>query len=270
MTDPEDSKPKPKVVAIIPCLNTGLTIDDIVSTAREYVDQVIVVDDGSLDGTAEKAIAAGATLLRHEGNLGKGAAMKTAAQAVNGEIIVFMDGDGQHDPADIPNVIDPIINHGYDFVIGSRHMRGSKATSPVFKRRFANRLASLAISIITGVILPLISVLKNNTDRSGLGNRNHNVNARNTKPATITLVSDCTSGFRAIRREYWLNLNLTSNGFQIETEMIYEAKKNKLALTEVPISCTWNENNSQLSIIKDGYSTLRLLCMKLVQDIRRP
>jgi glycosyltransferase involved in cell wall biosynthesis len=241
-----------------------------VSKTSQYVDQIIVVDDGSLDGTRKMAEVAGASIISHESNLGKGAAMKTAAQSANGEILVFMDGDGQHDPADIPGVIDPIINQGFDFVIGSRHIQESKVTSPIFKRRLANRLASFTIFIITSVILPLTLVFKNNTNRSGSGNENNNVNTRNTKPTSKKLVSDCTSGFRAIRKECWSNLNLVSNGFQIETEMIYEARKNKLAFTEVPISCKWNGNGSRLSIIKDGYSTLRLLCRKLLQDIRKP
>jgi hypothetical protein len=80
-------------------------------------------------------------------------------------------------------------------------------------------------------------------------------------------ISDCTSGFRAIKKEAWQKLDLISQGFQIETEMIYEAAKNNLTIAEVPISCNWNNRLSRLSIIKDGLRTSKLLTRKITGDI---
>ena len=90
----------------------------------------------------------------------------------------------------------------------------------------------------------------------------------NSKSINKKVVSDCTSGFRAIRNTKWQKLNLMSNGFQIETEMLYEIRKIRLMLTEVPISCKWDGHYSSLSISKDGVRTLKLLARKLVNDFR--
>lgn len=259
---------KPKVVAVIPCFNNGLSVVDVVSQTKQYVDQVIVVDDGSLDGTGKMAESAGASVITNDNNVGKGFAMKAAVQATDGDIIVFLDGDGQHDPGDIPRVIDPIIFQGFDIVVGSRHLRGSKISSPELKRRLVNMLASLAISVITNLILPLLSLRKLKVYKSISRKKDREYSAHGSRPSSKKIITDCTSGFRAIRRQCWQELNLVSTGFQIETEMIYEAKRNKLALTEVPITCNWNGNGSRLSIIRDGFRTLMLLLKKLFSDLK--
>ena len=119
---------RPKVVAVIPCFNTEPFIAEVVSKARKYVDQVIVIDDGSRDGTAEAARAAGAVVVSHEKNRGKGAAMKTGVENTDADIIIFLDGDGQHDPEDIPKIIEPILRGKVDLAIGSRCLPESKAS----------------------------------------------------------------------------------------------------------------------------------------------
>ena len=146
---------KPKVIAAIPCYRTERYVRDVVSRAKKYVDQVIVVDDGSDDGTGEMAREAGALVIRHEKNRGKGAAMKTAVQNSDADIVVFLDSDGQHNPDEIPELIEPIIQGRADLVIGSRHLPGSQIASPSFKRRLTNTLASIIISIVISVLLPL-------------------------------------------------------------------------------------------------------------------
>ncbi len=260
---------KPKVVAVIPCYNTAPHIAEVVTKARKYVDQVIVVDDGSTDDTSEVARKAGALVFSHDKNLGKGAAMKYGAQQANADILVFIDGDGQHDPSDIPRVTKPIILEGFDAVIGSRHLRGSTITSSLLRRRWTNVLASLVIFIFTHIFLPLISLPKLRIHMGSLGAKIRNSFAHNQGPKSKKIITDCTSGFRAIRNKRWQELNLISNGFEIETEMIYELRKHKLILTEVPISCNWNGNISNLSIAKDGYRTLKLLFKKLAYDFRK-
>jgi len=85
-------------------------------------------------------------------------------------------------------------------------------------------------------------------------------------PIRWTRITDCTSGYRAITKDAWQSLELHSQRYQIETEMIYEAIKNRLVITEVPIKCHWNCDNSGLSIVRDGLNTSALLAKKLARD----
>ena len=203
-----------------------------------------MVDDGSRDTTSQVARSNGAIVVSHEKNKGKGAAMKTGVENTTGNIIVFLDGDGAHDPQDIPGVITPILVGSADLVIGSRTLPESKVPSSSATRRLSNNLASFTISVIISLLLPIAMLFK--------------------CPIKWTRITDCTSGFRAIKRDAWQKLVLDSQGFSIETEMIYEAAKNKLTITEVPISCTWDSHLSRLSIMKDGLKTLNLLAKKLI------
>jgi glycosyltransferase involved in cell wall biosynthesis len=261
---------QPKIAALIPCFNTECFVGDVVSGAKKYVDQVIVVDDGSYDGTKEAAKAAGALVISHEKNMGKGAAMKTAAQNTDADIIVFIDSDGQHDPGDMPKIIAPILENKASLVIGSRCLLESKVVISPLTRRLSNNLASFIISVIISVLLPLATLLNNLTHPSKQNQQTNDSKLSNDdhRMTTKKWITDCTSGFRAIRRESLQKLDLISQGFQIETEMIYEAAKNKLTITEVPISCNWNNNLSQLSILRDSLKTLGLLACKLRSDTR--
>jgi glycosyltransferase involved in cell wall biosynthesis len=113
------------VVAAIPCYNTAKNIAQVVAATKKYVDEVIVIDDGSQDKTAAVARKAGARVIRHEKNRGKGAAMKTAIENIESDIIVFIDGDGQHNPHEIPGLLSPILNQEADLVFGSRFLHSS-------------------------------------------------------------------------------------------------------------------------------------------------
>jgi glycosyltransferase involved in cell wall biosynthesis len=104
---------KVAVVALIPCLNEEQFIGDIVSKALNHVDRVIVIDDGSTDRTADVAQRAGADVIRHAKRLGAGAATRTgflSALKAGADIVVTLDGDGQHNAAEIPNVIKPLLD----------------------------------------------------------------------------------------------------------------------------------------------------------------
>lgn len=119
---------------IIPAYNEEHVIGTIVSEVIEQglAEEVIVVDDGSQDATAEKARQASARVFRHPYNIGNGAAIKSGIRMARGDIMVFMDGDGQHDPADIPSLLEPLSK--YDMVVG---MRGRKHQASL-KRFFGN------------------------------------------------------------------------------------------------------------------------------------
>jgi glycosyltransferase involved in cell wall biosynthesis len=137
VTAAEGLAARPPVSVVIPAYNEAINIADVVKRVRAAVraaDEVIVVDDGSTDGTGKAAEAAGARVLRHPYNIGNGAAIKTGIRAARGEHIVLMDGDGQHDPADIPRLVGALSE--YHMVVGAR----TAASDTDLHRDVANRV----------------------------------------------------------------------------------------------------------------------------------
>ena len=225
----------------------GYLIPAIRDSLAEYQYEIIVVDDGSSDKTREISFNSKAKVISQGQSLGKGAAMKTGAHQAIGEVIVFIDGDGAHDPKDIPRIAGIILKGEADLVIGSRALPNHKVGVSPAMRRISNNLSSFTISVIISFILPLASLFK--------------------YPIRWVRITDCTSGFRAVRRVAWHKSVLLSNGFEIETEMIYEAARNKLTIVEVPIKCNWDSRFSRLSITRDGLKTIKLMIRKLISDI---
>lgn len=257
---------KTRVVAAIPCYNTQEHIAEVITETKKYVDEVIVIDDGSTDKTAEVARKAGATVLRHPKNRGKGAAMKTAAATTDADIIVFIDGDGQHNPDDIPDILVPILQGQADFVIGSRYLKGSILSANPFFRKAANAIASLVISFVISVLQPLARFISRRPKPTGLQIEQHGNNmSKRYRLVTgkFKWISDCTSGFTAMSKTNWDKLDLVSDRYQIETEVIYEQAKNGFVIAEMPISCIWGKSGTKLSIIRDGLLTLAMLIYKL-------
>jgi len=254
----------------------------VVAKTKRYVEEVIVIDDGSTDMTAEVARAAGAVVISHERNRGKGAAIKTAMAQVDADILLFIDGDGQHDPEDIPKLLGPILRGEADFVIGSRYLKKSELYANPFQRKAANAVASLTISLIISIMQPIARTLSSyklpqNTQASKLSSQKLAMitNVKIHKNSRIInkgfkWITDCTSGFIAMRKENCRYLQLLSNGFQIETEMIFEQAKNGFVIAETPISCIWGESTSRLSIMSDSVKTLKLLMNKLVHYSQQP
>jgi len=252
--------PNHNIVAIIPCYNTACHIGEVVKKTLPHVDRVIVVDDGSRDATAQLAGEAGAIVVGHESNMGKGSAMKTGAQhAKEATIMVFMDGDGQHNPEEIPCLLKPALENDVDFVIGSRYLVKASASKPPFMRRLTNFVASVIISAI--VTTPLTPKNKNTALKHTIINSNGYYRSLNGKLKWFT---DCTGGFRVLRTESFNKLNLTANGYQIETEMIFEAVKQNLSVAETPATCSWGGSISTLSIAKDGAKTIIMLVKKVI------
>ena len=143
-----------EIAAVIPAYNASATVASVVRKASEHLSRVVVVDDGSTDDTAEQARAAGAEVLSHAKNLGKGTALRTAFSALSEsglDAVITLDADWQHDPDDIPRLLEAFRNTGADLIIGSRWTDFSEMSS---LRRFGNRFSSSALAFFTGLRIP--------------------------------------------------------------------------------------------------------------------
>lgn len=198
---------KGQIVAIVPAYNEERFIGSVVLKARAYADSVVVVDDGSHDQTAKLAGEAGALVLSQPCNLGKAAALRTGfsyACAQGYDVIVTLDGDGQHDAAEIPKLAQPILQGDADMVIGSRFL-GVKSQIPAWRRAGQHALTSL------------------------------------TNAASGVKCTDSQTGFRAFRREALASFDASCEGFAIESEMQFWAHEQHLRVMEVPIGCVYAE-----------------------------
>ena len=211
---------KPKVIAAIPCFNTESSIEELITRAKAYVDQVIVVDDGSRDGTATAARAAGAFVKSHRKNGGYGEALKSCFEAAishSADVLVILDGDGQHNPDEIPKLITPVINKEADLVIGSRFLQPARQTSMPRYRAFG-------INVIT--------LLFNITFRKK--------------------VSDAQSGYRAYSKGVFEDFTLTEKGMGISIEILGKVIKKGARVKEIPISCFYAPSGLSWEAIKHG------------------
>lgn len=211
---------EPKIIAAIPCFNADRFIADVVAKAKKYVDLVIVIDDGSHDDTAEAAKAAGALVINHGFNRGYGEAIKScfeAAKANTADVLVILDGDSQHNPDELPEVLAPILNKEADLVIGSRFL--SRQTNMPQYRKFG-------IDVITFV---------------------YNFGSR-------VKVSDAQSGFRAYHRKILDAFRLTEKGMGVSIETLVKARKMDFVIKEVPIHCHYTPSRLNLKAIKHGLS----------------
>lgn len=131
------------IVCVIPARNEVSSVGAVVKKCKPYCSKVVVVDDGSFDGTGDAALEAGAEVIRHDINLGYGAALSTgimASSRMNAEIIIILDADGQHNADDIPTLLDPLFSDAADIVVGSRFL-GSSDDMPL-RKRIGNRILS--------------------------------------------------------------------------------------------------------------------------------
>jgi glycosyltransferase involved in cell wall biosynthesis len=214
------------ITVILPAYNEEVSIGSIVLLTRFYADNVIVVDDGSSDRTAEVARKAGAEVIIHEVNQGKGGALKTgftAAADLGTDIIVTMDSDGQHNPADIPKLVAPIIEGSADMVNGSRYLNGLDRNTPVYRR-------------VGQTILDRFTNLS-----SGL---------------TIT---DSQSGFRAFAASTRNVFRFNAQGMAIESEMLADAGKSGFRIKEVEIGVRYDVDCSTLSPIRHGFGVFVMI-----------
>jgi len=148
---------------VIPARDEARSLQSLIPKIKEtlsgYCHEIIVVDDGSADETGTVARKNGTIVISHKRNRGKGIAMKTGVQNAAGDIVVFLDGDGAHYPQDVPKMIAPILEGKADLVIGSRALPESRALISPLTKKLSNNLASLTISAIISLVLPLATLL---------------------------------------------------------------------------------------------------------------
>jgi len=190
-----------KISAVIPTLNEEATIARIIEGCRPHADEIIVVDGHSTDRTRQIAESAGVKVIQDH-NKGKGEALRHAIKYVAGDIILFVDADGSHNPDDIPKLIQPIIDNEADHVSGSRLIGGSSELHGGFDECF--RL--MGSSFVTACI-------------------NWKFKVR---------LSESQNGFRAIRTDVIKQLDLKENITTIEQEMIMKTLKKGFRMAEVP------------------------------------
>jgi glycosyltransferase involved in cell wall biosynthesis len=209
-----------QVAALIPALNEANAIASVVDGIRPLVDRVFVVDDGSEDATAERAAAAGAEVLRHARNAGKGRAVRTGLERILDAPfthVLLLDGDMQHLPREAARLIETAAESGADLVLGERVFRREQMPSA---RYHANRLGSRVLSWFVGVRL-----------------------------------RDTQCGFRIFRVDALRPIRLTASGYEIETEMLVKITRRGGRLASVPITAVYANERSKLRPVRDTTRT---------------
>ena len=198
------------IVAGVPCYNEETHIAGIIIQLKKYVDKILVCDDGSTDMTAEVARELGANVIVHERNLGYGAAIGSLfveSRKLGAGILVTVDGDSQHHPADIPKIVEPLLSGSVDIVIGARSM-DENTKVPKYRASGIKMISSL----------------------SGM--------------VAYAGVKDTQSGFRAYNRKAIEKVCPTELGMGASTEILARARDSNLKIEEVPIEITYGKDTS--------------------------
>ncbi|HET7569225.1 MAG TPA: glycosyltransferase family 2 protein [Gammaproteobacteria bacterium] len=213
---------QPSVSIIIPAYNEAAALEDLLPKVRALMAdaEIIVVDDCSDDPPIDLCQRHNIRLIRHPRNLGNGAAVKTGARRARGEVLVFMDGDGQHDPEDIPRLLVKL-EQGFDMVVGAR----SRASQANIGRGLANRIYNKLASLIVGHPIP-----------------------------------DLTSGFRAARAALFKDfIYLLPNGFSYPTTSTMAFFRSGYPVGYLPITAAKRNGKSHIRPIRDGARFLLII-----------
>lgn len=224
-----------KILTIIPAYNEEKTIKEVVEGVRNYTD-VLVVDDGSSDQTSLWADEAGANIIKHDKNRGKGAAIKTGLKyglKNDYDLMVLLDADGQHDPQSIPLLVSEM--DSADMIIGSRFLGNPPSDMPI-QRRLSNGITTRLMRFVTGYHL-----------------------------------TDSQCGFRVISNNaahFFLDINY--NDYVYESEVLFQASLNNLKVFEMPIGCEYGDEKSYVKtrhVIHYIFFAMQLLLRKIIRRI---
>ena len=212
----------PRYSVIIPAKNEVAGLTGLLPRLRAALPEaeIVVVDDGSTDATRQLALDHGARVVSHPHSMGNGAAVKSGARAARGEILIMMDADGQHDPADIPRLLAEL-DAGCDMAVGARSRRSQAGLHRAAANGFYNRIATYVV-----------------------GHR----------------VEDLTSGFRAVRAEKFRRfLYLLPNGFSYPTTITMSFFRAGYPVAYVPIEAGRREGKSHIRLVRDGTRFLLII-----------
>lgn len=214
-----------RCIALIPAYNEAVRVGEVVAQARPHVEEVVVIDDGSTDATVAVAEQAGAKVLRHPQNRGKGAAIATALEYFgrsNVEMAILLDADGQHDPSEINKFIDAAERERADVVVGNR--MGDVRGMPRI-RLWTNQFTSRVTSRLAGQRIP-----------------------------------DSQCGFRLLRRTVLTDLKLSTARFETETEMLIQAGRGGHKIVSVPVRTIYEPGRtSRIHPCRDTVRFFRLV-----------
>jgi glycosyltransferase involved in cell wall biosynthesis len=229
----------PLVSLIIPAFNEEKTISKVLSDTAEIMKylalpyEILMVDDASTDNTLSVALSSKAKVkfFSNETNRGKGYSIRKAAKYAKGDIIVTLDSDGEHNPAEIPALLTPIFN-GIDIVAGSRFL-GNNGYVTTKLNRIGNQLFNFSIMLLTG-----------------------------------KRVTDSQTGFRAMRRQIFDALILQSDGYEIETEITVKSLINGFSFKEVPVSVERRKHSvSKIKLLPDSKKIMITIIKSSMADL---
>ncbi|MDD5349158.1 MAG: glycosyltransferase family 2 protein [Chthoniobacteraceae bacterium] len=224
MTAPSEASRPLKIAALIPAYREGRRIGEVVRRVRAQLDVVLVVDDGSPDATADLAREAGAEVIVHAQNAGKGAAIKTGFRVLlerGFDYVLILDGDGQHLPEEISRFLEAANREPCGMFVGNRM---SAAKGMPLLRWGTNRFMSWMISRLCGQWVP-----------------------------------DTQCGFRMIHRDVIPRLFCESNAYDYETEMLLIAAAGGCRIGSVPVTTVYADETSKIHPLRDGMRFLKLL-----------
>ena len=213
---------KNQCVALIPCFNEAPHIGGLIGSVQTFLPHVLVVDDGSTDDTAQKAKGAGAAVIRSGRNIGKGRALRAGWEQAHERGFgwaLMLDGDGQHAPSDIPEILRGAEQSGASLVVGNR--MGDTGTMPRL-RRAANAWMSRRISRLVGAKVP-----------------------------------DSQCGFRLARLELLLRLPILTNRFEVESSMLTAFFQHGQKVEFVPVQTIYRSAKSNIRPLRDTWRWLR-------------
>lgn len=214
------------VTVVLAALDEAANIEAVVRGCLPHVDEVLVVDDGSADDTAAIARTAGARVVSLSKNRGKGVAVRRGALEASGDVLVFMDADGQDDPEDLPVVL--LALDRADMVIGSRFLGRFERDAITPLHAWGNRALTRIVNTLFGARL-----------------------------------TDTQAGFRAIRRERFLAAGLAATGYDVEVDLVLEVLRSGGTIVEVPVTRrARSTGQSHLRTLRDGTRIAARIALK--------